>query len=320
MIGGKNDALEHIFKNDSILGCFEGKMSSATSSKLIEQFISSIMADPEQKKILMESIAKHNKAQATNWSVETKPKTHLIGVRDLISRAQKLCDDYDDGNPFSEDIFLIQLPKQHYDEDIDMEDLKQELEDLPWCDNAVVSGSSVVKILAKHLKRVNPNVAEKFSETATDIDIFKFKQSTIGISKIFFNDSQNVDLVSTTLDCVEDLLMGFDLPCCRAALEAHPDFLQLYVSRQCLKSLLTGKMTLPGYMKDLIPGSFGDARLATVFTRFNSRLKKYNDRGINTVYAETQDNWPWFSKGFMYTESGILKLNIKKIDKGFKIQ
>src|SRR5205807_9887689 len=57
----------------------------------------------------------------------------------------------------------------------------------------------------------------------------------------------NLDIVHTKAKTVEELLLNFDLPCCRAGFNSKNDY---WVSAQCLYALLTGRYYLPSYLKD----------------------------------------------------------------------
>lgn len=72
----------------------------------------------------------------------------------------------------------------------------------------------------------------------TDIDIF-----VINSSMNQRNIADGVDIIHTVSTSVEELLLNFDLPCCRAAYNSTG----FWVSAQCLVALFTGEYFLPEY-------------------------------------------------------------------------
>lgn len=291
-------------------------MSSGSESTILSLLVNTIKKDPALTRALAEHIEKYNKE--TVWPIPQTAKTVTITYDDLFLYPGTLIKRYSTDNPFTECFFKLVLDNKD-----EHSDFCSDLSDLPYVDNSddsCIAGSSIVQLLALHANDVKESVVDGFRDINSDVDIFKLLQSKIDITKIWLpTTSSKLDIVSTKYKSVEDLLMGFDLPCCRAAATIEGGTRCLYVSLQCLRSLVKGEMVLPSYMKDVNSENMIDQELRMVFTRFNSRVKKYAKRGIQCLYAETSDQWPWFSKGFTYQDSVLTKMDIKKTDKGFKL-
>jgi hypothetical protein len=142
------------------------------------------------------------------------------------------------------------------------------------------------------------------SFTPTDLDMF-FLNSPIPNRMVL----PGVDLVHTKAKSVEELLLNFDLPCCRAAFNSKNDY---WISAQCLYALFTGKYPLPAYVKDeavfttlLTKHRNGDPMKLSekhLFTRMQERITKYEKRGFNPTWISTDTVLPWIQNRFHYGE------------------
>jgi len=138
-----------------------------------------------------------------------------------------------------------------------------------------------------------------------------------GDTDIFFLNSEinnrlvlpGIDLVHTKAKSVEELILNFDLPCCRAAFNSKHDF---WISSQCLYSLLTGKYYLPLYLKNrdsfntlLLQHRNGDPMKVTdnfLYERLIQRITKYHQRGFKCEWVDTDEVLPWIKNRFHYGE------------------
>lgn len=134
---------------------------------------------------------------------------------------------------------------------------------------------------------------------------------------IFFLDSpfphrlrlHGHDFVMTKAKTVEELLLNFDLPCCRAAYNVKRDY---WVSAQCLYSMMMGRYPMPTYTtsltlftKMIVEHRNGNTLGKTedfLFKRLEERTTKYKDRGFTPYYFETNQVLDWIKNRFHYGE------------------
>lgn len=170
-------------------------------------------------------------------------------------------------------------------------------------DNIVVAGSAALHYFQK-------KIVGGMHWEPTDADVFLLKsevncRSSFGI----------IDMVLAKEKTVEELLLNFDLGCCRAAFDCH---LNLWVSIQCLSSIFTHKYPMPCYMKNSdsfvsylsayrtkassinVSGVHGAENM--MYSRFIERIKKYSDRGFGVTWIETTTVLPWIKNRFHYAE------------------
>lgn len=117
------------------------------------------------------------------------------------------------------------------------------------------------------------------------------------------------DLVFCTEESYEDVLLKFDLPCCRVGFDFKCDF---YVSIQALNAILTGNMYLPKYLSSceefvgkLIRSDYlrSETSFKQVWELFNERLKKYGSRGFRVRWEperEGEELPEWVSGSLAY--------------------
>lgn len=121
-------------------------------------------------------------------------------------------------------------------------------------ERACIAGSSAVRELqnrlatrALHLKldktKVFRSVLTRQREgwIPNDNDVFVLQQSPPARYKF-----GQVDLVHVPEASVSELLLGFDLPCCRAAVDVQG---RLWFSLHCLSSLITGYYIMPKHLE-----------------------------------------------------------------------
>ena len=182
-----------------------------------------------------------------------------------------------------------------------------------WC----VAGSSA---LFQFIKVYQQHFQVKFND-------FKDPNDT----DIFFLNSKGphrrqvgkTDIVHSTEKTVQELLMNFDLPCCRVATNSHFD---TWISIQCLNSILTGTYYLPEYCRSTTQfmkllnkhrkpkeamgistvENINQNRMAPqealLYGRLGERISKYRTRGFSPIYRTTNYVMPWIKQRFSYSE------------------
>jgi hypothetical protein len=167
-----------------------------------------------------------------------------------------------------------------------------------------IGGSSALHYMCEYIKGCN-NVNWK----AGDVDVF------------FLNCESNsrmaapgsLDFIFCKDKTVEDVLLNFDLPCCRVGFDFKYNF---YVSAQALVSIFTGKMYLPEYFssdndfmdklnqfKDIkTTPSYQQAVTRMIVKRFYERVKKYQSRGFKVIYTHLDYILPWVRNRFTYID------------------
>jgi len=217
-------------------------------------------------------------------------------------------------NPSEDKIFMVPL----YDNVLEEQDYDKD--DIKYC----IAGSSAVTLFAKLLKvqqfRLkkssskigNYNIKGEF--VSNDTDIF-----FLGSKSQHRKQCGNVDIVHLKENSVESLLLNFDLGCCRAAINDNCDAEVGWISAHCIASLLTGEYFLPSYLKnseDFLKIFSGSAKLLLketkeltetslvdkLFKRLTFRLAKYENRGYNCIYYETDKPLRWIKHRFFYGE------------------
>jgi len=188
-----------------------------------------------------------------------------------------------------------------------------------WC----IAGSKALETFIKHfankeLFELNQNTLIKIESPiksghfiAQDTDIF-FLNST----KRARYDLNTTDIVYVTDRTIEELILNFDLPCCRIAMNTTGDY---WISIQCLYALMTGKYYIPTYLKNkkqfdiLIEKYPGDdfkklqpknlQNLSNyLFQRLAVRIDKYHKRGFVAIEYKTDVILRWIINRFNYSE------------------
>ena len=173
------------------------------------------------------------------------------------------------------------------------------------------AGSKIVSSVARLLRRnyfsllksgmkiSNLNIVCEFKEIDTDVFFLGSKTT----HRLYID---NVDIVHVETDKIEDLLLDFDLPCCRAASDQNDNY---WISLQCIYSLLTGKYYMPEYISDSITfidiitqqqPELNNKTATYLFSRLQNRISKYEKRGFICYYFVTDNVLPWLKHRFLY--------------------
>lgn len=135
------------------------------------------------------------------------------------------------------------------------------------------------------------------SWNANDTDVF-----TIGQPGRSYHMVGKVQFINTEFKSVDELLLDFDLPCCRAAANSNGN---LYISLQCIASIMTGSYYLPKCMEseerlNIYLGSIAkmdNPYLNYRFERTRGRIIKYIKRGFIPKYCDnTTENVEWITR------------------------
>lgn len=168
----------------------------------------------------------------------------------------------------------------------------------------VVAGSSALWYLQQHVAAFRSFSGCQWK--ASDIDVF-----ILGCSANDRFSMGPTDLVRAKETTVEQLLLNFDLGCCRVAYDFQMNF---WVSLQCLNSIFKHWYPLPSYMKEknsftqLLrnsrkPGEYPEyGAESMMYTRFQERIKKYSNRGFGVRWINTETILPWVKNRFHYAE------------------
>ena len=137
-----------------------------------------------------------------------------------------------------------------------------------------------------------------------DVDTFFLNMPQQFRQKLSFTD-----LVHVKAKTPEELLMNFDLPCCRVAVNTRYD---IWVSAHALYAVMTGKYYLPLYLKTkegfsaLLAQHKANPVLHEaedfLYDRFTGRVDKYKTRGFTPEWVATKDVTPWIKDRFIYAE------------------
>ena len=171
----------------------------------------------------------------------------------------------------------------------------------------VVAGSAALyKVITKFLFNMNERKVQ-IMEEPNDTDIFFL--NSLGPHRAPIGKA---DIVHAPEKTVGELLLNFDLPCCRAATNSHFDY---WISIQALSSIICGNYFMPRYCynKQLFKEKLMKHRNAnqagglingepTLFDRLQDRIKKYQLRGFGVVWIETEKVLPWIKQRFHYAE------------------
>lgn len=169
-----------------------------------------------------------------------------------------------------------------------------------------VAGSAALSQLLSYVKSYRGS-----NWKANDCDIFY-----VGCPVASRMPLGNVDMVFCKEKTIEEVLINFDLPCCRVAYDFKYNF---YVSAQALACAFNGKMYLPKYLE--MPVSFKrmldsysynntwGSYKSFLVNRFYERVQKYQSRGISTHYVQSDYILPWIINRFSYIEFDRLLAN-----------
>lgn len=188
------------------------------------------------------------------------------------------------------------------------------------CGNWCIAGSYAVSTImnTETMKKLCPLVAPTLDDRvdrqwkASDVDIF-----ILGAKKparVPPINGLGLDLVHVVDETIEDLLLNFDLPCCRAAIDAEYNW---HVSAHCLAAMITEEYFMPSYLQheNALRALIGQQHLAStcteskregaikwLFSRLEDRIDKYRRRGYRPVWRNTQVIVQWLTNRFHYAE------------------
>lgn len=138
---------------------------------------------------------------------------------------------------------------------------------------------------------------------ANDTDIFFVDSKRIDRVKL-----DNTDLVYTIIKTIEEVLLTFDLPCCRVATDNDGNF---WVSAQCLLALtLNRPVVMPAYVQDKkkLFAKYKEVGCNGLIndhmTKLDNRIAKYKNRGFEFVYLETDKMMNFIARSNMYNRDG----------------
>jgi len=162
--------------------------------------------------------------------------------------------------------------------------------------------------MLKTVQGSTTNVHGRFKPGDTDIFF-------INSSEHYRFQTGNIDFVYTKIDSVENLLLNFDLPCCRAGFNHEEAF---YISAHCLYSILTGSYFLPVFLDDkkafkaiMKENGVDDGNnwhsSSYLFERLHTRIATYQSRGFVCLYQQTTTIPSWILSRFHYAEWKRLK-------------
>lgn len=173
-----------------------------------------------------------------------------------------------------------------------------------WRGDWIIAGSAALhKVVTYVMIAINDRKVQKLEEP-NDTDVFLLASTGPHRAQI-----GKADIVHATEKTVDELLLNFDLPCCRAATNSHFDY---WISAQCLNSIITGTYYIPRYCFNL--GAFTEKLKKhrdcsmlrngepTLFGRLQDRINKYQKRGFNPVWIDTEKVLPWIKQRFHYCE------------------
>jgi len=176
----------------------------------------------------------------------------------------------------------------------------------PSAEKSYISGSKGLLIfyntLFEFYKSVGVDIPKK-NIGSNDTDIF-----FVGAKNVSRVKMDTIDLIYTRLESIQEVLLNFDLPCCRVAVDSNNNF---YVSAQCLVSLiLNDPVIMPEYVKKVGPLSrkYQEAgcRISDIndhISKIVMRFKKYQLRGFVFTYVKTEEVMNFIKNVEMYSES-----------------
>ena len=200
------------------------------------QFKEDPSTQDESKDEVIISIDKKEKSSKVCAIISTFPKKEDIRtVSDIMTNYSKITKAED----VSDNIFYLIEKGHDYPKEFSG-DYKLGI-CLTQATKTYIAGSYALKKFIDFIrsKKVFNLPVENFKNN--DIDVF-----ILDSPKDFHYKIDVVDMVFSTKSTVEELLLGFDLPVNRVAIDKDDNFV---ISAQCLKAVLTGKYYLPVEMK-----------------------------------------------------------------------
>lgn len=169
-------------------------------------------------------------------------------------------------------------------------------EDSSLSEGPFISGSKALRDLIRKLRDCpkkseslvgkGPLMKEDFVPTDTDIFFLNAEKN----QRVKIGD---VDLINTKAKTIDEVLLAFDFPCCRVAIDSNGNY---KVSIQCLAAIYTGIFYMPEYCyrreklkeiynKNLVGCTHLD--ITALIVKINERYNKYIKRGFKAEYIKT---------------------------------
>lgn len=223
---------------------------------------------------------------------------HLASLADIHHKSVELVD-WAKNHPVEDYVYCLKVPLP--------EDFPQRYMDIRKLagfrsEKMCIAGSSATHFIMSKLFSV-----ENLKWKPTDVDLFLYGHDHNGRLSLGL-----VDLVQCKENSVEEILLNFDLPVCRAAINLSYD---IYISAQCIAAIYSKKQNVPSYLRDeftfnsLIKehktydvDDIGEQVEAHLYKRFAERIKKYKDRGFGVNWIDTDEIIPWIKNRFHYGE------------------
>ena len=152
--------------------------------------------------------------------------------------------------------------------------------------NSYVSGSKALQLFYEAINK-NTTIELTCGLIPGDTDIFFLNSGKVDRVKL-----GNVDLVYTTYKKIDDVLLSFDLPCCRVSTDNSGNF---WISAQCLVAIFDGTVIMPEYVKDKKKlfkmyqdhAGSGCGWINNHIDKLEARINKYQSRGFVFNYIST---------------------------------
>jgi len=157
-------------------------------------------------------------------------------------------------------------------------------------EKSYISGSKGLSLFYNKLVEFSKQkdiLLSKKNIDSNDTDIF-----FVGAKNVSRVKMDTVDLVYTRLESIQEVLLNFDLPCCRVAVDSNGNF---YVSAQCLLALTLGEeVIMPEYARQAgtLTLKYNEARCRSIYidsyiAKLSARADKYRARGFVFKYIKT---------------------------------
>lgn len=188
------------------------------------------------------------------------------------------------------------------------------LDSRPSLPGVVIGGSSALALVSTLLfNHCLPKPPNQVSWSANDCDIFLLNQT--------MNDKDPnkrrippVEFIAVPCKTVDELLVSFDLPCCRVATNTGTFVGDWWISLHAMYAIITGNYPIPLYLQSQDAFTQKLKTLATesqashllldsirdVWTRFQERLDKYETRGMKPIWVDTNAPTSWMINRFAY--------------------